>query len=52
MAEIVKLTLSLSLYRRIASFKVDPDTVSIFELYLTLKQDKRGWSSLLPKLLK
>lgn len=38
--------------RRIASFKVDPDTVSIFELYLTLKQDKRGWSSLLPKLLK
>ncbi|KAH8300128.1 hypothetical protein KR044_010251 [Drosophila immigrans] len=38
--------------RRIASFKVDPDTVSIFELYLTLKQDKSGWTSLLPQFLK
>ncbi|KAH8411187.1 hypothetical protein KR222_010049 [Zaprionus bogoriensis] len=38
--------------RRIASFKVDPDTVSIFELYLTLKQDKSGWTSLLRQFLK
>ncbi|XP_030372181.1 protein charybde [Scaptodrosophila lebanonensis] len=38
--------------RHIASFKVDPDTVSIFELYLTLKQDKSGWTSLLPQFLK
>ncbi|ALC43706.1 chrb [Drosophila busckii] len=38
--------------RRIASFKVDPDTVSIFELYLTLKQDKSGWTSMLPQFLK
>ncbi|XP_064545196.1 protein charybde isoform X2 [Drosophila montana] len=38
--------------RRIASFKVDPETVSIFELYLTLKQDKSGWTSLLPQFLK
>ncbi|EDV97122.1 protein charybde [Drosophila grimshawi] len=38
--------------RRIASFKVDPDTVSIFELYLTLKQDKSGWTSRLPQFIK
>ncbi|XP_016955694.2 protein charybde [Drosophila biarmipes] len=38
--------------RRIASFKVDPDTVSIFELYLTLRQDKSGWTSLLPQFIK
>ncbi|XP_034655712.1 protein charybde isoform X1 [Drosophila subobscura] len=38
--------------RRIASFKVDPDTVSIFELYLTLKQDNSGWTSKLPQFLK
>ncbi|TMW47426.1 hypothetical protein DOY81_007495 [Sarcophaga bullata] len=38
--------------RRIASFKVDPSTVSTFELFLTLKQDKGGWTSLLPQFLK
>ncbi|XP_070141138.1 protein charybde isoform X2 [Drosophila kikkawai] len=38
--------------RRIASFKVDPETVSIFELYLTLRQDKSGWTSLLPQFIK
>ncbi|KAH8378595.1 hypothetical protein KR009_000160, partial [Drosophila setifemur] len=38
--------------RRIASFKVDPDTVSIFELYLTLRQDKSGWTFLLPQFIK
>ncbi|XP_065361399.1 protein charybde-like [Calliphora vicina] len=38
--------------RRIASFKVDPNTVSTFELFLTLKQDKGGWTSLLPQFLK
>uniref|UniRef100_A0A1A9WG84 Protein charybde n=1 Tax=Glossina brevipalpis TaxID=37001 RepID=A0A1A9WG84_9MUSC len=38
--------------RRIAAFKVDPSTVSTFELYLTLKQDKGGWTSILPQFLK
>ncbi|XP_067647871.1 uncharacterized protein [Eurosta solidaginis] len=38
--------------RRIASFKVDDYTVSTFELYLTLKQDKSGWTSLLPQFIK
>ncbi|XP_055907661.1 protein charybde [Eupeodes corollae] len=38
--------------RRIASMKVDPNTVPTFELYLTLKQDKSGWTSLLPQFIK
>ncbi|XP_054731965.1 TPR-containing protein DDB_G0280363-like [Anastrepha obliqua] len=38
--------------RRIASFKVDDSTVSTFELYLMLKQDKSGWTSLLPQFIK
>uniref|UniRef100_A0A1A9UPC7 Uncharacterized protein n=1 Tax=Glossina austeni TaxID=7395 RepID=A0A1A9UPC7_GLOAU len=38
--------------RRIAAFKVDPSTVSTFELYLTLKQDKGGWTSILPQFIK
>jgi hypothetical protein len=38
--------------RRIASIKVDPNTVSTFELYLTLKQDRSGWTSILPQFLK
>ncbi|XP_002030091.2 protein scylla [Drosophila sechellia] len=38
--------------RRIASIKVDPDTVSTFEVYLTLRQDHRGWTSLLPQFMK
>uniref|UniRef100_A0A182MHR4 Uncharacterized protein n=1 Tax=Anopheles culicifacies TaxID=139723 RepID=A0A182MHR4_9DIPT len=38
--------------RRIATMKTDPNTVSTFELYLTLKQDRRGWISILPQFLK
>ncbi|XP_050080817.1 protein scylla-like isoform X1 [Anopheles maculipalpis] len=38
--------------RRIATVKTDPNTVSTFELYLTLKQDRRGWTSILPQFLK
>ncbi|XP_016937972.1 protein scylla [Drosophila suzukii] len=38
--------------RRIASIKIDPDTVSTFEVYLTLRQDHRGWTSLLPQFMK
>lgn len=38
--------------RRIATMKTDPNTVSTFELYLTLKQDRRGWTSILPQFLK
>jgi hypothetical protein len=38
--------------RRIASIKADPNTVSTFELYLTLKHDRSGWTSILPQFLK
>jgi len=38
--------------RRIASLQVDPNTVSTFELYLTLKHDRSGWTSILPQFLK
>lgn len=38
--------------RRIASFKTDQNTVSTFELILTLKQDRSGWKSILPQFLK
>ncbi|XP_065360595.1 protein scylla-like [Calliphora vicina] len=38
--------------RRIATLKVDNEMVSTFELYLTLRQDKRGWASLLPQFMK
>ncbi|TDG44419.1 hypothetical protein AWZ03_009168 [Drosophila navojoa] len=38
--------------RRIASLKVDPETVSTFEVYLTLRQDHRGWAALLPQFMK
>jgi hypothetical protein len=38
--------------RRIASLKVDQNTVSTFELYLTIKQDRSGWTSILPQFLK
>lgn len=38
--------------RRIGTMKIDPDMVSTFELYLTLHQDKRGWTSLLPQFMK
>lgn len=38
--------------RRIASLKLDAETVSTFEIYLTLRQDHRGWTSLLPHFMK
>ncbi|XP_037811930.1 protein scylla-like [Lucilia sericata] len=38
--------------RRIASLKLDSETVSTFEIYLTLRQDHRGWTSLLPQFMK
>ncbi|XP_030372709.1 protein scylla [Scaptodrosophila lebanonensis] len=39
--------------RRIASLKLDPETVSTFEVYLTLRQDHhRGWTALLPQFMK
>ncbi|CRL07963.1 CLUMA_CG020954, isoform A [Clunio marinus] len=38
--------------RRISSIKTDPNTVSTFELILTLKQDRSGWTSTLPQFLK
>lgn len=38
--------------RNIASTKTDPNTVSTFELILTLKQDRSGWTSILPQFLK
>lgn len=38
--------------RRIATLQVDANTVSTFELYLTLRQDRSGWTSMLPQFLK
>lgn len=38
--------------RRIGTVKCDPNTVSTFELYLTLKQDCSPWHSILPQFLK
>ncbi|XP_008468653.2 protein charybde [Diaphorina citri] len=39
--------------RKIATITCDPNTVSTFELYLTLRQDFRhSWHSLLPQFLK
>uniref|UniRef100_T1E2W8 Uncharacterized protein n=1 Tax=Psorophora albipes TaxID=869069 RepID=T1E2W8_9DIPT len=38
--------------RRIATMQTDPMTVSTFELYLTLRQDRSGWTSILPQFLK
>uniref|UniRef100_A0A8D9EFZ7 Protein scylla n=1 Tax=Cacopsylla melanoneura TaxID=428564 RepID=A0A8D9EFZ7_9HEMI len=39
--------------RKIATLTCDPNTVSTFELYLTLRQDFRhSWHSLLPQFLK
>ncbi|XP_017487590.1 PREDICTED: protein scylla-like [Rhagoletis zephyria] len=38
--------------RRIAELKLDPEMVSTFEIYLTLRQDHRGWTSLLPQFMK
>lgn len=39
-------------HRKISTIKCDPQTVSTFELYLTLKQDSSSWHSLLPQFLK
>ncbi|KAK7793160.1 hypothetical protein R5R35_002465 [Gryllus longicercus] len=38
--------------RRVSTIKLDSDTVSTFELYLTLRQDLSSWHSLLPQFLK
>lgn len=40
--------------RKIASTKTDPNShrVETFELILTLKQDRSGWTSILPQFLK
>jgi hypothetical protein len=39
--------------RRIGTVKCDPNTVSTFELFLTLKQDNRStWHSILPQFIK
>ncbi|XP_065359295.1 protein scylla-like [Calliphora vicina] len=38
--------------KRIAKLKIDPEMVPTFEVYLTLRQDKRGWTSLLPQFIK
>lgn len=38
--------------KRIAKLKLDPEMVSTFEVYLTLRQDKKGWTSLLPQFIK
>jgi len=37
--------------RRIAELKTDPNTVSTFDLRLTLKQDRSGWKAILPQFL-
>lgn len=42
----------MGIKRQIASTKTDPNTVSTFELILTLKQDRSGWTSILPQFLK
>ncbi|KNC28348.1 Protein scylla [Lucilia cuprina] len=42
----------LNSVKRIAKLKLDPEMVSTFEVYLTLRQDKRGWTSLLPQFIK
>lgn len=38
--------------RRIASLEVGVNTVSTFELYLTLRHDQTGWTAKLPQFLK
>ncbi|XP_034230325.1 protein charybde-like [Thrips palmi] len=38
--------------RRLGQVKCDPNTVSTFELFLTLKQDSSSWHSILPQFLK
>ncbi|KAF7989237.1 hypothetical protein HCN44_007834 [Aphidius gifuensis] len=41
-----------SICRRLTRIQCDPNTVSTFELYLTLKQDHTSWHILLPQFLK
>lgn len=38
--------------RRIATLKINPEAISTFEIYLTLRQDHRGWTALLPQFMK
>ncbi|XP_043275419.1 protein charybde-like [Venturia canescens] len=38
--------------RRLSKVQCDPNTVSTFELYLTLKQDHTSWHILIPQFLK
>ncbi|GJQ80070.1 hypothetical protein Trydic_g19354 [Trypoxylus dichotomus] len=38
--------------RKLSTIKIDPSTVSTFELYLTLKQSTAGWNSFLPQFIK
>lgn len=37
--------------RRIGTIKCDPNTVSTFEVYLTLKQDSSPWHNFLPRFI-
>lgn len=41
-----------SVCRKLSKIQCDPNTVSTFELYLTLKQDHTSWHILLPQFLK
>ncbi|XP_076233278.1 protein charybde isoform X1 [Calliopsis andreniformis] len=41
-----------SVCRRLSKIQCDPNAVSTFELYLTLKQDHTSWHILLPQFLK
>lgn len=38
--------------RRLSSVKIDQNTLSTFELFLTIKQDYSGWHNILPQFLK
>lgn len=38
--------------RRLSRIQCDPNAVSTFELYLTLKQDHNSWHILLPQFIK
>ncbi|KOC65898.1 Protein charybde [Habropoda laboriosa] len=41
-----------SVCRKLSKIQCDPNAVSTFELYLTLKQDHTSWHILLPQFLK
>ncbi|KAK1119385.1 protein charybde-like isoform X1 [Frieseomelitta varia] len=41
-----------SVCRKLSKIQCDPNTVSTFEIYLTLKQDHTSWHILLPQFLK